>query len=111
MSNSDNTTPRTYLIPRRIPQRWELFPGWGAPELKVLAQGAGVSVILGGLALVLGLPLALTMLLGLVPVAGVGFAVKPLATGQDSLWTLASYFWHYRTHPQRYLYDWHREDV
>ena len=104
-------TGTRYLIPRRIRQRYEFFPGSGIglPEVGLILAGLGAATVWFGGAGLFRLPF-LVRLLPALALAGFGyFAARPLPDGTN-LWGLAQAFHQWRTRPQRYLYDWSRED-
>ena len=100
-----------YLIPRRITQRWELFPGWGWLELAAVGGGAVVGVVLFLLGIFFRLPLLVRALAFVLPPAAAVFVAKPMVVGGDSLFTQILALRAYLRRPRRYLYDFRREDA
>ncbi len=99
-----------YLIPRRITQRYELFEGWGWPEVLSALAGLGIGALLSLLATLLRLPLALCVLPGILA-GGTGIAIaRPMPTGENLLTFLRSARAYTRTR-RFYLYDFGRDDA
>ncbi len=99
-----------YLIPRRITQRWELFPGWGWAEIGATGVGLLVGGVLLGLAWLLGLPLAVCVVLLILPAgAGAGIA-RPLPVGGSALEMLQQGRQFLRDR-RLYLFDLGRDDA
>ena len=99
-----------YLIPRRITQRWELFPGWGKPELLICLAGAGGSAVLVGISTLVGLPVYIVALLGLLPLGVAVLLVMPQPTGGcffDMLLAQRAY----QATRKLYLFDFGRDDT
>lgn len=99
-----------YLIPRRITQGYELFPGWTGREIKLVAAALVLGALLFLLAGLLRLPLALHIGLPLVIVAGTAAAVRPRPTGESLLDEWLRIFAYSRAR-RLYLYDFGRDDV
>ena len=99
-----------YLIPRRITQRWELFPGWGKPELLLCLAGAVVGAVLAGASSLLGLPFGFTDLFVVLPVGGAAVLAMPQPTG-DSLIGFLTALRAYRSTRHLYLFDHGRDDA
>lgn len=99
-----------YLIPRRITQRWELFPGWGWAELAATGIGLLVGAILFALASLLGLPVAVRIFMAILAVGGGAGLARPMPTGDSALVMLQRGRRFYRS-PRHYLYDFGRDDA
>ncbi len=99
-----------YLIPRRITQRWELFPGWGKPELLLCLAGAGVGALLAGLATLVGLPLYITAPVAVIPLAVAIVLAMPMAAG-ESMGVLVLAVRAYGRTQKLYLFDFRRDDA
>ncbi len=99
-----------YLIPRRITQRWELVPGWGKPELLICLTGAAGSAGLVGISSLIGLPIYVVALLGLLPLGVAVLLVMPQPTGGcfvDMLLAQRAYM----ATRKLYLFDFGRDDT
>ena len=99
-----------YLIPRRITQRWELFPGWGKPELLLCFAGAGVGALLAGLATLLGAPIYLVAPLAALPLTVAVVLAMPMAAGGNMAEWLFALRAYTRTR-HLYLFDFGRDDT
>ena len=99
---------RAYLIPQPIPLRYEFFPGWGWPEMRVVLSG----LMVGGLAFVnatwvVRTPDWLRIVVLIWPSALGYFLALPGIHG-TSFWSQGVAWDHYRRQSKRFLYDWHR---
>lgn len=99
-----------YLVPRRITQRWELFPGWGRRELLTVLVGAAVAAALTTPILILGMPLPLAAVTALLPIGGAAGLAMPQPTS-DSLLVLILFWRGYLARPRLYVYDHRRDDA
>lgn len=99
-----------YLIPRRITQRWELFPGWGWPQLGALGIGVLAGLLCFFIVSLLGVPLFVRVIAFLLPAGGVGFLGKPLPTAESPLDMLLAFRAYAQTR-HLYLFDFGRDDA
>ena len=101
---------RAYLIPQPISLRYEFFPGWGWPEMRVVLLG----LMVGGLAFanatwVVRAPDWLRIVALIWPSAVGYFLALPGING-PSFWAQRMAWDHYRRQPTRFLYDWSRPE-
>ena len=99
-----------YLIPRRITQRWELFPGWGKTELLLCLAGAGASAALAGLSALVGLPIAISIRLAVLPLGASVLLGMPQPSG-GTFYDLLLAQQTYVSRRHLYLYDIGRDDA
>lgn len=101
---------QSYLIPQAISLRYELFPGWGWPEVRVVLSG----ILLGGLAFgnaswVWHAP-EWARLVSLVWPAAVGYFLAVPGFHGTSFWVQGRTWLHFRQQPQLWIYDWQRSE-
>ena len=100
-----------YLIPRRITQRYELFPGWGWPEVLAALAGVALGGLVFGLLSLLNVPLVARLLPALLLAGAVVGIARPMpVTGESALAMLLQARSFFRAR-QIHLYDIGRDDA
>ena len=94
-----------YLIPKPTRRGYEVMPGWGMIEFGLIGAGAGVGAILFGIASLLGLPIPVSAIFGVLPAAVGGFLAFPPPNGEP-MYRQALAAKAYLSRPKRILYDW-----
>ena len=98
-----------YLIPRRIDQGYQFFPGWGVRQVAAVLTGLAAGLLIGVVTHLLHLPV-LVQVFPLILGGGLGAVVaRPQPDGSTVL-DLAAAFRSWSGRPKRYLYDWSKDD-
>ena len=98
-----------YLIPKPIHRQAELFPGWGFPQIGLVAAGLVAGAILfAGLTLIhLSVPVRLIAFV--VPLACAGFLAFP-PPNEQPLYTRLQAGLAFGQSTRKWLYDWNAAD-
>jgi hypothetical protein len=94
-----------YLIPKPTRRSYEVMPGWGLVEFGLIGAGAGIGAALFGLTGLLGLPIPVSAIAGILPVAVGGFLAFPPPAGEPMYRQVVAAK-AYLSRPKRMLYDW-----
>jgi hypothetical protein len=99
-----------YLIPRTIPLRYEFFPGWGWPEVKLVVAGVAIGLLaFANATWVLHCP-AWRRLVVLVWRTALGYFAALPGFHETSMATQMAAWDQYRRRPSLWRYEWGRKD-
>ncbi len=105
---NDTKAPR-YLLPKPTRRGYEVMPGWGLVEFGLIGAGAGVGAALALGVHLIGLPIPLVGVFGILPVAVAGFLAFPPPTGEP-MYRQVQGAWDYLHRPRVIVYDWSAGD-
>ncbi len=94
-----------YLIPKPTRRSYEVMPGWGLVEFGLIGTGTVLGAMGFGLASLLGLPIPVSAIVAILPMAIGGFLAFPPPTGEPMyVQVLAAK--EYLQRPKQIVYDW-----
>lgn len=94
-----------YLIPKPTRRSYEVMPGWGLVEFGLIGAGAALGVVWFGFTSLLSLPIPVSAIVAILPVAIGGFLAFPPPTGEPMYVQVlaAKDYWQ---RPKQIVYDW-----
>lgn len=106
----DLTQPPRYPIPKPIRRSYEILPGWGLAEIRVVGKGAAIAAPFALGVGFLGGGIILTVVAGLAPIAIAAAMAYPVSATDGSLVDRLRRVSAFGKRPHTYPYDYRRPD-